>query len=202
MRAAIGMLVWTAMTFSTGAQAAEEGPPAPQKSSAPNLELDTRRSRPPIVASEMNRIGPYCEKRAILLSALGTGLSVGIGGGLMMGGLFGDVSALTWTGAGILSLGGAVAPSFGHFYARNIFRGALMTGIRTALIAAAVIPQIVYNASSDSELVGLRAEGHFIFVVLPVSVTAAALAIMDILTVRRSVRRADAAYRKRLGIGQ
>ncbi len=211
-------VVSTIVLFSNFVSALPEGPPTPGKHAGPGIdetqtqETAVHRDSPPIVPTPLHRIGPYSEKKAVLLSALSTGLSIALGGGLMMGGLFSEpgelrwtgtnVSGLTWTGAGILAVGGAVGPSLGHFYAKDMLRGTLMTVFRTLLIGAAVIPQIVYHATpSDGEGLAYSAYVHLAFVVPLVSAAALGMAIADLLTVRRSVRRANDAYRQKMGIG-
>ena len=208
--------------FSKIVSAVPEGPPVPVEKGGTvadkvqTQEVAARNDSSPIVPTPLHRIGPYSEKKAVLLSALSTGLSIAVGGGLMMGGLLGrpgeqgwtgtDVSGLTWTGAGILAIGGAVAPSLGHFYAKNVLRGTLMTVFRTLLIGAAVIPQIAYHqiayhaTSADGEGLAYSVYVHLAFVVPLVSAAALGVAVADLLTVRRSVRKANAAYRRKMGI--
>ena len=205
-------VVSTIVLFSNFVSALPEGPPTPGKQAGPGTdetqmqEMALRNDSPPTVPTPLHRIGPYSGKKAVLLSALSTGLSIAVGGGLMMGGLLGDVPGLTWTGAGILSVGGAVGPSLGHFYAKNVLRGTLMTVFRTLLIGAAVIPQIAYHqiayhtTPEDSEGLAYPVYIHLAFVVPLVSAAALGIAVADLLTVRRSVRRANDAYRRKMGI--
>ncbi len=149
--------------------------------------------------SALDRIGPYNEKRALLLSILGTGITVCIGTGIMTGGLVGDVEGPTWAGAGVIALGFAVPPSFGHLYARNYRRSYIMMGIRLALVAAGMVPLVIYRFS-EGEVYAIREHMYRIFVVPLVSIGTLVVALNDLFTIRRSVRRANSAYRERLGI--
>lgn len=191
------LILW-ALFFVPGVVRAEVGR---QKNAYFDTSARTLRLLDTEAAKTSPRIsGPYSEKYALLWSYLSTGAAVGIGGGLLIGGLSGNVDSLTWAGAVTLSMGFTVPPSLGHLYARNTKRGLIMSGVRLALVAAGLIPQIVYHSACEGEGCAFARRAHLIFVVPLASLISVGLAIADLMTVRRSVRRANNAYRERLDL--
>lgn len=185
----------TVVSVSNSAAAEQVGPLAPLPPEVTAADADS-----PPATPFRNLIGPYTVERAVLWSALSTGLAIAVGGGLIAGGVVADIDGLTWGGVGVISAGIVVGPSLGHLYAQNRRGGFVTMGLRFIFVLAAVLPQIIFHFADDSESSALRAHVNLVYVVPLISVSALAAVIRDILTVPRSVHRANAAYRIRMGL--
>jgi hypothetical protein len=126
--------------------------------------------------------------------------AVGVSAALLGVGQTRETPGLLWAGAGTFGAGIALPPSFGHFYARQIRRGSVLSAIRSVLSAAVLVPPAaMWYGPRYSEGMVFASIAYLAIAGPIIGLTNLILAIYDIATVGRSVDKANAAYREKLG---